>query len=278
MNHGIKDDEQAIDQWCNSKRSASTRAAYNGYVGTWRRFMNQKALADVSIDDMQQWFASLEGKRNNTIRTEVAAIKSLFAYLCKVGYLAEDVAKMIEVPKPTSAVEERYLTQEQIEQFITAAEGNLRDYCLVRFLYLTGARASEAANVCWRNFVAIDGEGAEVTIIGKGDKKRKVLTGEPLWIDLCELRKQNKGKDVDKVFGLESNLAVLRVIKDVARVAGMPNVTTHWLRHSVATHALENDMPIGYVGMRLGHVDTRTTQQYLHLKGNHSFNQFVKVG
>ena len=274
MKHGIVDDEQAIDQWLNSKRSAGTREQYLLTVGAWRR-SNRTPLVEVTIDDLQRWQASISEKSPATVRREVSTIKSLFKYLNRVGYLKENVAAILEPPPIKHTLAERILTEDQVETLIRAAEGNLRDYTLVRLLYLTGARASEAASVTWKDFSEKNG-GAEVTIFGKAGKTRKVLIGEALWIDISQLRDGAKLKD--RVFGLQDGKAVLRVVKNVAKVAGMPNVTPHFLRHSIATHALMNGMKLPDVSAGLGHADWKTTQKYVHLTKEQSFGEFVKVG
>lgn len=274
MKHGITNDEQAIDQWLNSKRSDGTREQYNLTIGAWRR-VNLKLLSQVTIDDLQSWQASISHKSAASVRREISTIKSLFRYLMRVGYLRENVAEILEPPRAKDTLTERILTEAEVESLINAAAGNLRDYCLMRFIYLTGARASETATVRWQDFHS-RGEGALVTIFGEGGKTRQVMIGEPLWLDLCELRGEAKRGDL--VFSLTDRRAVLRVVKDVARVAQMPRVTTHFLRHSIATHALENGMKLPDVSTSLGHADWKTTQRYVHRSKEQSFGEFVKVG
>jgi len=277
MKHGIADDQAAIDQWVATKGSARTREIYNQTSGAWHRSLDNKPLAEISIDDMTHWRASIEHKSNASIRREVSTIKSLFKHLCLVGYLTEDVTLTLEVPSPEDKTAQRHLKESEVEQLISAAEGNLRNYCLIRFLYLTGARATETSILTWAN-VMHKQDGAEILLNGKGKKKRVVYVPPSLAEDLAELRKRNSGEADGLVFELKDHFAVLGAVRNVARVAGLPQVTPHFFRHSIATHALKNGMPLPDVARTLGHSNWKTTQKYLHLDDQVRFGDFVKLG
>lgn len=278
MNHGIRDDEQAIDQWLNSKRAGLTREAYNSTIGEFRRAVTSP-LASVTIDDVQRWVASLDGQSAATLKRKVSTLSSLFSYLRRVGYLAFNPAAIIETQKPKDTLAERILDEDQVQSLVQSMEGNLRDYVLVRLLYLTGGRVSEIAGLSWRD-VRAAGEGAELTLFGKGQKTRIVSVPPSLYADLQALR--GKDKPDAPIFAEKgermTRQQIYAVVKNAGRLAGIPGVSPHWFRHSAASHALANGMPMLNVSASLGHASLKTTQRYLHIGQDQSLAEYLKVG
>ena len=278
MNHGIRDDEHAIDQWLNSKRAGLTRETYNTAIGEFRRAV-PVPLADVSIADVQTWIGSHSHQSAATIQRKLATVRSLFSYLMRVGYLKENPASVVTTDKPKDTLAERILSEDQVQALVTAMEGNLRDYTLIRLLYLSGGRVSEIAGLSWRD-VRASGEGAQITLFGKGQKTRLISVPVSMREDLEALR--GKAGASDPVF-VEKEKRMTRqqvydVVKDAGKLAGIPAVSPHWFRHSSASHALANGLGLVNVSKALGHTTLAVTQRYLHVGLDNSLAGYLKIG
>jgi integrase/recombinase XerD len=277
MNHGITDDEKGIDQWLASKRGQLTRETYNTTIGEFRRAVTVP-LADVSIADVQTWIGSHSHQSAATVQRKLATVRSLFSYLMRVGYLKENPASVVTTDKPKDTLTERILDEDQVQALVTAMEGNLRNYTLIRLLYLSGGRVSEIAGLSWRD-VRTAGDGAQITLFGKGQKTRLVSVPASMREDLEALR--GKASPDGAVF-IEKEKRMTRqqiydVVKDAGKMAGIPAVSPHWFRHSSASHAIEAGMPLTSAKDALGHASLASTQRYIHAK-KENLSNYLKIG
>jgi integrase/recombinase XerD len=148
-------------------------------------------------------------------------------------------------------------------------------------LYASGVRVSEVNGLCWRD-VQANGDGAQITVFGKGGKTRAIQLPASVATGLAKLRGE-AGED-DPVFrsrkhgGALKTVAVLRIVRQAARRAGIElAVSPHWLRHAHASHALDRGAPIHLVQATLGHASITTTGRYLHARPNDSSSRFLAV-
>ena len=122
----------------------------------------------------------------NTKRRVIAAIKSLFSFALKLGYVRFSVAAAVRAPKAMNRLAERILPEAKIHQMVALTpEG--RDRMLLRLLYATRARVSEICAVKWRH-VQANGDSGQITLFGKGGKTHAVILPALLWADLVAYR------------------------------------------------------------------------------------------
>jgi len=167
--------------------------------------------------------------------------------------------------RPKDTLAERILAEEDVEAMVKAAALGI-ERALIRLLYYTGCRISEAVLLTWRD-VHPDREGFAVTVYGKRQKTRTIHLPSHLYKELVELK---QGRDAPLVPGPDgkpmTRFDAYRVVRRVARRAGLKQrVSPHWLRHSHATHALDRGVPIQQVQATLGHTSIETTAHYLHI-------------
>jgi integrase/recombinase XerD len=147
-----------------------------------------------------------------------------------------------------------------------------RDLTMLEFLYSSGMRRAELAAITMEK---IDFERALVTVTGKGDKERTVPIGEPA-LDSCrkykKLREEKLGKlqkASDYLFlNRDGEPLSIRSVNRIVRTYGLKagvKVTPHMLRHSFATHLLDNGADIRAIQEMLGHESLSTTQVYTHI-------------
>lgn len=220
----------------------------------------------------------LSGRASATIARKLAAIKAFFRFLVTEEYLPEDPSEAVEagirgvhLPKVLTEEEMRAL----LEAPDTATAEGLRDRALLETLYATGMRVSELVTV---NASAVNLVMGYVIAFGKGSKERIVPLGsvavQYLQRYLRETRetflKQGEPDPGTLFLGLGgrglTRQRVWELIRQYGKAAGITRtISPHVLRHSFATHLLDNGADLRSVQEMLGHADISTTQIYTHL-------------
>ena len=220
----------------------------------------------------------LQGRTAATIARKLAAIKAFYRFMITENYLQSDPAEAVEAG--TKGVHlPKVLTEPEIQALLEApdistAEG-LRDRTMLEMLYATGMRVSELVTV---KAASVNLDMRYVIAFGKGSKERIVPLGS---VAITYLRKylaegrnhflKENEKDPETLFlglggqGL-TRQRVWEIIKQYGRQAGITKmISPHVLRHSFATHLLDNGADLRSVQEMLGHADISTTQIYTHL-------------
>jgi integrase/recombinase XerD len=271
-------DGQLIEIWLHG-RSEHTQRAYAADV---HRFYaaTGKPLPTVTLPDLQNFADSL-GHLAPTSRYRIlSAVKSLFAFGHQLGYLPFDVGRALRLPAVRSRLAERILPEADVHR-ILSLEPNPRNRAILLLLYASGIRVSELCHLCWRDIQA-NGDGAQVTVFGKGGKTRAVQVPESVAKALASLR--DSCVEDGAVFRSRKRgealqpAAVLRIVRYAAGRAGIDLlVSPHWLRHAHASHALDRGAPIHLVQATLGHASITTTGRYLHARPKDSSGRFLAL-
>jgi integrase/recombinase XerD len=272
-------DDQLIELWLHG-RSRHTQRAYRAEASRFRRLV-PKPLRAVTLGDLQAFVDALDElalapvSRNRVM----VAVKSLYAFGHRLGYLPFDVARAIRLAPVREGLSERILSEPEVLRMI-ALEANPRNRTLLTLLYASGVRVSEVASLRWRD-VQSRAESGQVTVFGKGGKTRSILLPASVWTGVVALR-GDRGED-DPVFLSRKRKPlgasqILRVVKRAAARAGIPsNVVVHTLRHCHASHSLERGAPIHLVQATLGHSSVATTGRYLHARPSESSSRFLPL-
>lgn len=240
------------------------------------------ALHDLTFERVLEFLRHLEQERGNSVRTRNqrrAALNTFFAYLVlREPEMLATCQQVAAIPvKRTPLPDTHYLEREEVSALFRSLprEGYfaLRDQTLLLFLYNTGARAQEVADL---RIEHLDLKTpAKVHLHGKGDKWRTC----PLWQEtvkqLERLLAERWSASSDPVFCARRNLPLTRsgIYKIVRRHAALwdtsgPNprrVTPHLFRHTAAVHLLESGVEINVIRGWLGHVSLDTTNRYAEL-------------
>jgi len=169
-------------------------------------------------------------------------------------------------PKRKQSTLPKYISQREVKRMLDLTV-NLKHLCILKLLYGAGLRLSEVLNLKIRD---IDSEQMRIHIRNaKGQKDRSVMLAESLLQDLRAYFREYKPKSyLFEGQGKEqySAKSVQNTVKNTAKKAGIrKQVTPHILRHSFATHLLENGTDIRYIQALLGHESIKTTQIYTHI-------------
>lgn len=230
-------------------------------------------FSELDERDLREWLTDLAIERLNETsrRRYLSSIRGFFKFLAMEGHISADPTGNLVSPGKTFYLP-RFLNSAEIEKLLAAPNTEtavgLRDRTIFEVMYACGLRVSELANL---KLGEIDLESGVVTTTGKGSKTRKIPIGGSAIEWLRRYFSVRKPKDrVEKLFLGERGRpldrhAIHRVIKEYATECGFEGVSAHTLRHSFATHLVQNDADIRSVQQMLGHADISTTQIYTHV-------------
>jgi integrase/recombinase XerD len=245
--------------------------------------VSRLTLADLTCAQVLAFLQSLETHRENQVRTRnqrLAAIRSLFDYLARrVPEMLKEAQNVAAIPtKRTTPAETFFLEQDEMQSLFASlpAKGSaaLRDRVLLLFLYNTGARVQEVADLRYKN-LELEGQ-PRVHLHGKGDKWRVC----PLWKETVALLKQllaeHSTNDPERaVFVSLQGLALTRfgIYKIVRRHTrsllksdeSPRRISPHTFRHTSAVHLLEAGVEVNVIRGWLGHVSLDTTNRYAEI-------------
>lgn len=243
---------------------------------------NNKEILSATSDDIKKFLKFEKLKKHNSSRTiarTLAAIRQFYIFISKGVEDVENPTDKIETPQIEKSLPD-FLTAKEIDKlFIHMSENDLfelRDKTIFELLYSSGLRISEAVELIISN---INLEEKIIKIKGKGNKERLVPIGtevKRLIKKYIKHSRQNILGDrtseylfISKKGSMLNRKSVWRLLKGyVAKTDIKKNITPHTLRHSFATHLIENGADLRSVQELLGHMDISTTQVYTHLARN----------
>ena len=211
-----------------------------------------------------------------SIKLVVVAIKIFFRFLHARKFVSGDVAELLPLPRVTRFLPET-LNESEVERLIESIPLDeplgLRDRAMVELLYASGLRISELVNARLEHLSL---EEKVIRVTGKGNKTRLVPVGTKARDALATYLERERPRYVKRRTSSELFLSVRggkltsvrcwQIIKARAKAAGLEeNVYPHLLRHSFATHLLNNGADLRVIQEMLGHADISTTQIYTHV-------------
>jgi integrase/recombinase XerD len=244
-------------------------------------FIHPGDLNSVSIHHVQGFVNGRSGEKRASKAQKVAAIKSLFSFAQRTGYLVANLGAFIPGVKTDSKITDRYLSEEEVSSMISVVE-TPREEAIIRLLYSGGLRVSELVSLNWEDLQIRDGGEAQLKIRGKGDKVRVVMVSPFTLTALLKLKTEEApwraifGSDYGTNSRLTDRTVREIVFKLAMRAGNKKKVSPHWLRHAHASHALDRGAPIHLVQSTLGHASVATTGRYLHARPNESSGKYLK--
>ena len=244
------------------------------------RFLDkeEKELESIVKQDIQNFLKEETRKKlsNRTRARVIASLRQFYNYLSDKNIIGLNPMENIEAPKIEKTLPD-YLSRDEIRQLFSVFDINnaleLRDKTMFELLYSCGLRISEACNLKLED---IDLSSMLIRVTGKGERERLVPYGEVAQELLDKYVNDYRsqivyGSNLEFLFiskkgGALSRKSAWRLLKKYMERAGIEkNITPHTLRHSFATHLLQNNADLRSVQELLGHIDISTTQIYTHL-------------
>lgn len=261
------------------RMSVHTLDAYRRDLTALAAWAAEQGMVEVNGLSTEQLraFVAAEHRRGlspKSLQRRLSACRSYFNWLLRHGRIAASPAAALRAPKSPRKLPQVLDADEasRLVQVPTDVPLGLRDRALLELFYSSGLRLSELCGLRWRD---LDLAGGLVTVLGKGNKQRRVPVGSHARKALQAWRDERGADDAAFVFpgrgdGPLSQRAVQVRMKLLARQQGMfKNVHPHMLRHSFASHILESSGDLRGVQELLGHADIATTQIYTHLDFQH---------
>jgi integrase/recombinase XerD len=223
------------------------------------------------------WKRKSEGVKASSLGRYIASLRAYYRFLLAEELITKDPAAFLQTPRKPERLP-RYLSIEEVSRLITSVRGTdfkvLRMRAMLELMYAAGLRVSELTNLTWDQ---IDLKVGYVRVLGKGGKERVVPIGERAKLSVQGYidRRPPTPASVRSLFISNRKTAMSpvqfwRLIRAAALQAGITKpVTPHTLRHSFASHLVQNGADLRAVQEMLGHSSIATTQIYTHVGRSH---------
>ena len=260
--------------------AANTVQAYRADIRELLAFAEagQYGLSELDRSVLRRYLQDLYGRLSaRSIGRKVASLRSFFRFLVLDGYIDEDPTETLETPASWKALP-NYLTLAEVDRLLEQPDLStpygLRDRTMLEVLYATGLRVSELVAL---RLTDINLEVGFLTTMGKGQKERIVPVGDSAldfvnrYLESGRAYFQRRRVASRYLFltqkgGPMSRQYFWMMLRKYGRGMDLPKkLSPHVLRHSFATHLLENGADLRSVQMLLGHADISTTQIYTHV-------------
>ncbi|MBE5957801.1 MAG: site-specific tyrosine recombinase XerD [Lachnospiraceae bacterium] len=269
--------EEFITQLHNTKNtSENTEVSYKRDLTKLFEYLKWKEVDAVTVEDLNDYISYLKekGRAATTISRTIASMKAFFSFTNEFRYSRENVANAMKAPK-IEKKEPKVLSVKDIDALLKCPSKNtpkeLRDKAMLELMYATGMRVSELINlkvsdISFENQCIICHDRTKDRIIPFGADAKNALMNY-LKNGRDRLVESNSRNNIlfPNISGQEmSRQGVWKIIKSYGKKAGIKaEITPHTLRHSFASHLVENGAELKAVQEMLGHSDISTTQIYL---------------
>ena len=262
--------------------SYHTIRSYKNDLKNFSEFLNKYdcKLNIVNIDRsaIQFYIQSISKKKitGKTLQRKVSTIKSLYKFLSDREIIDYNISELIELPKADKKLP-NLLSQKEIDKLMQLPDLNtvvgLRDKSILEILYSTGLRISELISI---KLDDINIDNKVIKVFGKGSKERYVLLGKEALNSLSDYLNNINTKSENSIFlypAVNGNIdkhisqrTMFNIIKKyLIMISNNEKLSPHSLRHSFATHLLDNGADLLAVKDLLGHEDLSSTQIYTHV-------------
>lgn len=267
--------------------SPRTIDAYHADIAAFFRFQQNLGIlkpTDITQDSLIDFISHLKAEEyaSSSIARNLIAIKVLCRFLKREGITSSDIALYLEKPKVWQLIPE-VLTCQEVEKILDAPDistmQGARDKAIIEVIYASGLRVSE---VCTLKIYSVDDEF--VRVMGKGRKERLVPIGkkaiEAIDYYLHHFRSRTDSEKIQELFVTSrgkpiDRVSIWRMIKGYGKKVGiLKTISPHTLRHSFATHLLDNGADLRVIQEMLGHSSISSTDRYTHISKAHLQNSF----
>lgn len=255
-----------------SRETPGTAKTYSSALRGFFAWIN-KDFRDVSPFDAMDYNTYLKGIDSPaTVQRKISTLNRFYAFAMSCGLIQANPFTVVKQQRPPNKAKDKFLTVPELDQLLSVlSETGPREYVLGLLLASLGLRISEAVNLSHNDFIESPSGDIEVRLLRKGNKVQFV----PLRQDVWEVVKSfiGHGPDAYDTEPLFKNPSGDRIsarsveawIKKASEKAGISKpVTPHWIRHTTATHLLDQKESLENVCWLLGHSSIQITQLYTH--------------
>ena len=254
----------------------NTERAYKGDVEDFIKFIGESCFEEIDHNAIRAYIVHIyKDLKKSSLSRKVSAIKVFFRFMKKKGYIDENTALVIKNPKIEKHLPKFYTIDEMFHFLdFLPREGwlNIRNLAIFELMYSTGMRASEVLTMDREDlhmdgmWVKVKGKGGKERILPFGDKAKEAIEAY-----LAAVKKEVKYEPKSALFinargGRLAYRGLLKIMKKHQLKAQLfKNLSLHGVRHSFATHMLDNGADLRSIQELLGHSKLSTTQRYTHV-------------
>lgn len=264
--------------------SMNTINSYLGDIKEYQEFKKGDILSSTK-EDILAYLKTIKNLESTTISHKISSLKSFFKYYQKREKIKINPLANIKSPKIAKKLP-TYLTLEEVSKLLDVeikSPYDARNKAILELLYSSGIRISELCNMQTSNYNSYE---CIIRLIGKGSKERIIPLGDYA-ISVLEdyinnYRPKINKKNINSIFinnrgDAVSRQFIFKVIKKECLKKGIrKNVSPHTLRHTFATHLLQNGADLRIIQELLGHENISTTQIYTHVSNQELKNDYQK--
>lgn len=267
--------------------SSNTVVSYRQDLTDFFSFLDKCNIDFLHLDkdDVREYLKYLDEKRlkNSTIARRISAIRSFYNYLLSNGVVENNIFNNVRNPKLEKKLP-NYLSYEELaiilDNIDMSTDIGIRNRLIIEMFYATGCRVSELINIKMNDINTIN---KSIRIMGKGSKERVVYYGDYAEYYLNKYLSTGFNKNSEYLF-LNDKLEKFSIQevegvihKLIEHLAIKTHVTPHTLRHTFATHLLNNGADIKSVQELLGHASLNTTGIYTHVSNERLKEVYLKT-
>lgn len=270
--------------------SLNTINSYERDILKFNNFLNDVYFKDVNKNIIRQYLKYLDdlSLSNKTISRNLSSLRMFYNFLEELGVIKNNYFNLISNPKINKPLP-KYLSNIEIETLLESFDKSnmydLRNLLIVELIYSTGMRLNEISNIKLND---INFSNNSIKVLGKGNVERVVYFGkyaeEYIHLYLNESRKRllnKKNSDylfVSRLGNKLSDSSINKIVSSSAKKIGLlMNVSPHTLRHTFATHLLNEGADIKTVQTLLGHKNINTTEVYTHVSNKEIKEVYLKT-
>lgn len=254
----------------------NTKRAYKGDIEYFIDFIEKNSYEVLDHHVIRAYIVSIyKNLKKSSLSRKVSSIKVFFRFMKKKNYIDENTALIIKNPKAEKHLPKFY-TIDEMFRFLDylPKDGwlNLRNRAIFELMYSTGIRAQEALNINIEDihlqgmWVKVRGKGGKERILPFGDKAQNALEEYIEWIKKTGRYTPEKPLFINFKGNRLSYRGLLKIMKKhQIKTQLFKNLALHGIRHSFATHMLDNGADLRSIQELLGHSKLSTTQKYTHV-------------
>lgn len=269
------------------KLSRNTLTSYEDNLCLFTKFLKSKNPLQVEKEDILNFLKEENQKESSTKAHYFTVLQNFYLFCIDTGLTTTNPCETIHLPKIPQKLP-NYLTYEEVEKLLDMPLRTDYDYrtkAMLELLYATGIRVSELLSL---RFTNVDLQNNLIRVEGKGSKERIVPFNETskkyleLYINEYRPKLIKPGKYFEELFLNNRGTPLTRqgmfkLLKNLCHQVGIEkNVSPHVLRHSFATHLLNNGADLRVIQEFLGHSNISTTQIYTHVSNEHLKAEYIE--
>lgn len=266
--------------------SINTIEGYKEDIEFFKKFLNKNNynFLEVEYKDIRQFFNYMDDLKlsKNTISRKISSLRNFYKYLARNNYIKYNPFSLTKGPKKDKLLP-KFLYYNELEEMFNVCDlttfYGLRDRLILEILYATGIRVGELEYMKIKDINLYENK---IKILGKGNKERIVYFGEYTWEILDLYLKQRTDKNEYLLINNHKERLTSRGIryilnKIIEKTSIETKISPHMLRHTFATHMLNEGCDLLSVQELLGHESLRATQVYTHVTNDRLKDVYLKT-